>query len=59
MEYLIDREKTISDFSKHYTKELAELERDINKTMQLYEILLKKKPDVTLTDKFEYLIFGN
>ncbi len=56
MKYLSDREETISNFNANYANELAELERDINKTMQLYEILLKKKPVVTLGSKFEYII---
>ena len=55
MDYLNSREVTVLDFDSHYPLELLELEKDINKTIGLYSLLLTKKREICFNDKPEYL----
>lgn len=55
MDYIDSRNDTTADFDNNYPLELKEIERDINKTMHLYLLLLSKNPKYFHQDKFEYL----
>ena len=54
MEFLNSRELSIIDFDSHYPGELLELEKDINKTIDLCKMLLSNKSEIVKNDKLEF-----
>lgn len=56
MEYLSNREDTITDFENNYKAELQKLDSDIKLIFDMYMRLLSIKAEACTKDKFEYLL---
>ncbi len=56
MKYTDNRYETVLDFERHNKSALLDIEHDIDKTIDLYKLLLLKNPEYCLVEKKEYLI---